>query len=47
MSRSGQGRWGHLFVQQKKFEKAMRGGTSSFQELATVLGASIKVPIGA
>lgn len=44
MSRSGQDRWGHLFVQQKAFEKAHKKGISSFEQLAKELGASIKVP---
>lgn len=47
MSRSGQDRWGHLFVQQRAFDRALKKEVSSFQQLATEVGAVIKVPVGA
>jgi SOS-response transcriptional repressor LexA len=39
ISRSGRyGEWRHLFVQQRKFERAMRDGVGSFKDLLVSLG---------
>jgi type III restriction enzyme len=37
MTRGGQGAWSHLFVPQRQFQRAIRGGVTTFLELVQVL----------